>query len=168
MLRRMDELAAVVFTSISLCRGVCGYRGLLSTLRCQSCFACPSGAFCRILTESRNVSPCSFQKVLFFSVLSGKRVTPLPGGAGQDCRGLPGADGAVRANLKKGRSAGHLPKAAGYLGREKIAGPLHAGPAGKFVKKRGAFPLVRESVFPWCGMLGTKKSPQGVTTHESL
>ena len=94
--------------------------------------------------------------------------SPLPGGAGQDCRSLPGADGAVRANLKKGRSAGHLPKAAGYLGREKIAGPLHAGPAGKFVKKRGAFPLVRESAFPWCGMLGTKKSPQGVTTHESL
>ena len=96
-------------------------------------------------------------------------VIPLSqGGAGQDCRSLPGADGAVRANLKKGRSAGHLPKAAGYLGREKIAGPLHAGLAGKFVKKRGAFPLVRESAFPWCGMLGTKKSPQGVTTHESL
>ena len=66
LLPRIDELAAVVFTSISLCSVVCGYRVLLSTLRCQSCFACPSGASCRILTGSRNVSPCSFQKVLIF------------------------------------------------------------------------------------------------------
>ena len=37
---------------------------------------------------------------------------PLSGRAGQDCRGLPGADGAVCANSKKGRGAGHLPETA--------------------------------------------------------
>ena len=148
MLPRMDELAAVVFTSISLCRGVLWVN--------QTFEPCLSRV-------------CDFLYLYLTKVQPKEPVIPLSQG---ELAKIAGASQAQMERcvqiLKKEEVLATSRKQLAILDEKKIAGPLHAGACGKICEKKGRFPSVRGERFSVVWYAGIKKSPQGVTTHESL
>ena len=85
--------------------------------------------------------------------------SPLPGGAGQDCRGLPGADGAVRANLKKRKKCWPPPESSWLSWTRKNCWPTARRACGKICEKKRRFPSCEGERFSVVWYAGDKEIP---------